>query len=417
MIAEEFLKDLFYEGIRAVHPQRCLEGRLPSLPTDGRVIVIGAGKSAAAMAKAVEAQWGDRANGVVVTRYGHGQECRFIEVIEAGHPLPDRNSVKASQKILAAVSGLTSNDLVLCLLSGGGSALLTAPGGGLELEEKIEITRQLLFSGASIREINAIRKHLSLVKGGRLGVACWPARVHSLIISDVPGDDLSTIASAPLFGDTTTVDDCRRIAQAYDLTLPDRVYEYWRSPEAETPKPGDSRLASIEHTIVANAQTALEAGAAKARHWGVEPLILSDSVEGEAKEAAKVLGGIVRQVIRYGQPVPPPCVLLSGGETSVTVRNPSALGGRNLEFLLALGLALRDIRGFTALACDTDGIDGIGESAGALLTDTTLSTSSLDPEQALLENASYSFFAHQDSLIVTGPTLTNVNDFRAIFIP
>ena len=420
MSAEEFLKDLFQTALKAVSAEQCLIGQLPSLPENGRAIVIGAGKSAAAMAAAVESQWGDRVQGCVVTRYGHGRECRFIDVLEASHPIPDRNGVAAAQRILATVSGLTAEDLVLCLLSGGGSALLTAPVPGLDLEEKAAITQQLLLSGASIREVNTIRKHLSLVKGGRLGVACWPARACCLTISDAPGDDLSTIASGPLTPDPTTLESCHRIVRAYGLNLPQHVYEYWQTPEAETPHPGDSRLASIEHRIVANAQKALQAAAARARQNGVNPMILSDSLEGEAKDAAKVLGGIARQVIRYAQPLERPCVLLSGGETSVTVGKSSGRGGRNLEFLLALGLALRDVNGFIALACDTDGIDGMSDSAGAILTDQTLEIASrqgLDPEKALLNHDAYSVFAQRDSLIVTGPTLTNVNDFRAIFIP
>ena len=422
---ETLLRRMFAAAVDAVRAEACVPPALPE-PAGGRTVVAGAGKAAAAMARTVEGEWSARGyappSGLVVTRYGHGVDCRHIEVIEAAHPVPDAAGREAAERILALAGGLGPEDLLLCLISGGGSALLAAPVPGVDLHEKQAVNRALLASGANIAEMNTVRKHLSRIKGGRLAAAVHPARCHAVLVSDVPGDDPATIASGPTVADPTTVADAREVAARYRVPLPASVEAWWEAgregAEAETPKPGDPRLARSTVEVVANAQQALEAAAEAARAAGYEPLILGDAIEGEAREAALVHAGIARQAHGRGQPARPPCVLLSGGETTVTVRGEGR-GGRNAEFLLALAAALDDLPGVFALAADTDGIDGTESNAGAIYRPGLMAEGrrrGLDPRAALAGNDGYGFFAALGALVETGPTLTNVNDFRAIAI-
>ena len=414
---------MFAAAVDAVRAEACVPRALPE-PAGGRTVVVGAGKAAAAMARAVEREWRARGHappsGLVVTRYGHRADCRHVEVIEAAHPVPDAAGRDAAERILGLADGLGPEDLLLCLVSGGGSALLAAPAPGVGLDEKQAVNRALLASGANITEMNTVRKHLSRIKGGRLAAAAHPARCHAVLVSDVPGDDPATIASGPTVADPTTLADAREVAGRYRVPLPASVEAWWAAGRegAESPKPGDPRLARSTVEVVANAQRALEAAARTAREAGYEPLILGDAIEGEAREAALVHAGIARQVHRWGQPARPPCVLLSGGETTVTVRG-GGRGGRNAEFALALAAALDDLPGVFALAADTDGIDGTESNAGALCRPGLVAEArarGLDPRAALADNDGYGFFAALGALVETGPTLTNVNDFRAIAV-
>ncbi len=413
----QFLLHLFQAAVQAAAPARCLPAHLPP-PPRGRTLVVGAGKAAAAMAQAVEEHWHGPLSGLVVTRYGHGAPCRRIEVVEAAHPVPDAAGREAAGRILAAVRGLTADDLVLCLISGGGSALLSLPAPGLTLEDKQVINRALLKSGANIAEMNCVRKHLSAIKGGRLAAACAPARVVTLVISDVPGDDPSVVASGPTVADPTTCADALAILEKYGIREPRAALDHLRAGQDETPKPDDPRLAGAETIVIASAQGSLEAAARLARDAGITPVILGDSIEGEAREVALVHAGIARQAARHGQPAAAPCVLLSGGETTVTVRGHGR-GGRNTEFLLALALALDGHPGIHALAADTDGIDGSENNAGAWLAPDSLARAAalgVDAKRRLADNDGYGFFAPLGDLVVTGPTRTNVNDFRAILV-
>ncbi|WP_420349283.1 glycerate kinase type-2 family protein [Pelagibius sp.] len=413
----DFVRRLFDAALAAADPAKAVPDFLPARPK-GRTVVIGAGKAAAAMAKAVEDHWDAPLEGLVVTRYDHGADCRRIEVVEAAHPVPDSKGREAAGRILAMVEGLEPDDLVLCLISGGGSALLALPAEGITLEEKQAVNRALLKSGAAIDEMNCVRKHLSAIKGGRLAAAAAPAKVVSLLISDVPGDDPSVIASGPTVADPTTFADARAILEKYGIAAPEGVAKLLWAEAEETPKPGDQRLSGAETYVIAKPQACLEAAAAVARDAGIAPVILGDAIEGEARDVAQVMAGIARQVVRYGQPVPAPCVLLSGGETTVTVRGDGR-GGRNAEFLLALTVALDGLPGVYALACDTDGIDGSEDNAGAILTPETLARAAaagLDAKAMLANNDGYGFFSKLGALVKTGPTRTNVNDFRAILI-
>ncbi len=412
-----FLTSLFQAAIDAASPAKRVAAFLPPRPK-GRTIVVGAGKAAAAMAAAVEAAWDGPLEGLVVTRYGHGAPTRRIEVVEASHPVPDAAGERAAQRILESVRGLTSDDLVLCLISGGGSALLAAPAPGLTLDDKRAINRELLRSGADIGEMNCVRKHLSAVKGGRLALAAAPARVVSLIISDVPGDDLSIIASGPTVADPSTSAEALAILRRYSIATPSEVVARLQSEDSETPKPGDSRLRGVANILIATPQMSLEAAAASASARGVTPVLLGDAIEGEAREVGKVMAGIAHSAACHGAPARAPCVLLSGGETTVAVRGRGR-GGRNAEFLLGLALALDGEPGVFAIAGDTDGIDGSEHNAGAIVTPDTLARAdalSLKPRESLANNDAYSLFAALGDLVVTGPTLTNVNDFRAILI-
>jgi hydroxypyruvate reductase len=412
-----FLRALLDAAIEAAQPDAILPPHLPP-PPRGRTIVLGAGKAAAAMARAVEDHMSGPVEGLAVTRYGHAVPCKSVEVVEAAHPVPDAAGRDAARRILEQARSAGAGDLVLCLISGGASALLALPAEGLSLEDKQAVNRALLASGADITQMNAVRKHLSAIKGGRLAAAAHPATVVSLLISDVPGDDPAVIGSGPTVPDPTTFADARAILGQYGIEPPAAVLKHLEEAQDETPKPGDPRLAGAQTIIVARPQASLEAAAARARAAGIAPVILGDALEGEAREVAKVLGGIALQVRRHAQPAPPPCVLLSGGETTVTVRG-AGRGGRNAEFLLALALHLDGAPGISALAADTDGIDGSEDNAGALVTPDTLArgrATALDAKAMLADNDGYGFFAALGDLVVTGPTLTNVNDFRAILI-
>ncbi|MCW5621505.1 MAG: glycerate kinase [Burkholderiales bacterium] len=411
------LHAMFDAAIARAMPDKCVPPFLPS-PPQGRTLVVGAGKAAATMAQAVEAHWDADLSGLVVTRYGHHVACKRIEVVEAAHPVPDLAGREAAERMLAMVQGLSADDLVLCLISGGGSALLTLPAPGLTLQDKQAINRALLRSGANISEMNCVRKHLSAIKGGRLAAACHPARVVTLTISDVPGDDPAVIASGPTVPDSTTFADARAILRKYAITEPQAVIAHLEAAREETPKPGDVHLARCETHLIAAPQQSLEAAAEVALRAGVTPLILGDSLEGEARDVALVHAGIARQVARRGQPAAAPCVLLSGGETTVTVRG-NGRGGRNVEFLLALAVALDGESGVYALAGDTDGVDGTEDNAGAVVTPDTLARAAaagVDAKAHLADNDGYSFFSALGDLVKTGPTLTNVNDFRALLI-
>jgi glycerate 2-kinase len=410
------LRELFAGAVDAAHPRNVLAKHLPT-DRSARVIVIGAGKAAAAMAEVIEAQWQGDVSGLVVTRYGHGASCKKIEVVEAAHPIPDSTGQAVTQRVLELVSNLSEADQVMLLLSGGGSALLALPAASLSLQDKQQINQALLKSGAPIAAINCVRKHLSAIKGGRLAKACWPASIYTYAISDVPGDSASVIASGPSVADPSTCAEALAILNSYGIAIPAHVRAWLESPESETLKPDSPWLARSHFQIIANTQQALQAAADKAQEAGITPLILGD-LEGEAREVAKVHAGIVRQIIVHGQPIAAPCVILSGGETSVTLRG-NGRGGRNLEFLLSLTACLKGLPGVYALAADTDGIDGTQDNAGALMSPDTYARGlelGLNASTELDNNNGYGYFAALDDLLITGPTRTNVNDLRAILI-
>jgi hydroxypyruvate reductase len=408
---------LFSAAVESVDPLTCVPRHLPA-PPKGRTIVLGAGKASARMALAVERHWTGELSGLIVTRYGHGEPCERIEVVEAGHPVPDEAGHAAAKRMLQMTQDLTEDDLVICLISGGGSSLLSLPAPGLSLAEKRRINSALLKSGAAISEMNCVRKHLSAIKGGRLALACRPAQVLTLVISDVPADDPAIVASGPTIASSSTAEDAREILHRYAIPVSAELEAVLADENLTPPAPGDARLRRNRTIVVATAQQALEAAADVARAAGYTPLILSSSIEGEARDCAAMHAGIARQVVRHGQPLPGPCVLLSGGETTVTVRGQGR-GGRNAEFLLALAIALDGLDGVHALACDTDGIDGSEGNAGCVIGPDSLGRASkrgLDPRASLANNDGYSFFQALDDLLETGPTRTNVNDFRAILI-
>ena len=407
--ARAALRAMFDAAVASADPLRVLARHLPEQPR-GQVVVVGAGKSSAVMAAAVEAAWPDTdLTGVVVTRYGHAVPTRRIEVIEAAHPVPDAYSELGARRVLEAVAGLGPDDLVLALMSGGASSLLELPAPGLTLDDMKQVNRALLASGAPIGEMNVVRKHLSAVKGGRLAAAAAPARVVTIAISDVPGDDPAIIGSGPTIPDPSTWDDVRALDARYGLRLP-------RLDGPETPKPGEI---APDVRMIATPGMALAACAEVARTHGLSPLILGDALEGESREMGIVMAGIARSV-RHGHPLPAPCVLLSGGEGTVSIgAGPAGRGGRNTEFLLSLAVALRGATGIWALAGDTDGIDGTEDAAGAIVAPDTLErarNAGLDPKAVLFGHDSYGLFDAIGDLVRTGPTLTNVNDLRAILI-
>jgi glycerate 2-kinase len=411
------LRAMFDAAVAAAQSSHCLPPHLPE-PPKGRTIVIGAGKASAEMARVLEQHWSGPLEGLVVTRYGYAVPCTRIDIMESSHPVPDAASVMAAQRILAQVSGLTADDLVICLISGGGSSLMVLPGEGVTLADKQAINRALLASGATIGEMNCVRRHLSSIKGGRLAAACHPARVVTLLISDVPGDDPADIASGPTSADRTTCADALAILRRYQIAMPDGVRALLESGGGESVKPGDARLAGSETRMIATPMMALEAAATVARDAGVPVHILGDSIEGEARDVGIVMAGIAGHVARHGQPFAAPCILLSGGETTVTVRG-NGKGGRNVEFLLSLAVALNSQPGTYAIACDTDGVDGQEEIAGALITPDTLARAwdlGIKPRESLSNNDGHGFFGALGDAVVSGPTLTNVNDFRAIYI-
>jgi len=411
------LETMFKATIAAAQPALCVPPQLPA-PAKGRTIIIGAGKASAAMAKAVEENWAGEIEGVVVTRYGYSVPCQRIEIIEAAHPVPDAASMMASRRLLDAVKDLRADDLVVCLISGGGSSLLVAPLPDLTLEDKQAVNRALLQSGASISEMNCVRRHLSAIKGGRLAAACHPARVVTLLLSDVPGDQPMDIASGPTVADATTCADALDILKRYGVAVPPAVAAVLECGRGESVKAGDPRLRGSETRFVATPQMALEAAAAVGRSAGWPVHILGDSIEGEARDIGKVLAGLALQVARHGQPFEPPCILLSGGETTVTVRGRGR-GGRNVECLLSLAIALQGQEGIHALAGDTDGVDGAAEIAGAYIGPDTLArawAAGLKPKDSLADNDGHGFFQKLGQSVITGPTMTNVNDFRAVLI-
>lgn len=418
--ARAVLRTLFDSAVAAADPRKVLAPHLPAKPTHGRCIVVGGGKSAAVMAAALEDAWPDVAlEGTVVTRYGHAVPTRRIEVIEASHPVPDANSERGAQRLLERVRGLGPDDLVIALMSGGASALLAAPAAGLTLADKQAVNRALLACGATITEMNAVRKHLSAIKGGRLAAAAAPARVVTLAISDVPGDDPAVIGSGPTVPDPTSFADARALVARFGIATSPSVAVRLGMDADETPKPGSLPHASFR--MIATPMMALLAVAEAARALGLTPLILGDALEGEAREMGTVLAGIARSIRNHGQPVSGPTILLSGGETTVTMNRgtPTGHGGRNTEFLLGLAVALDSAPGIWAMAGDTDGVDGMDEIAGAILTPDTLARArakGIDPRAALNGHDSHGFFGAVGDLIVTGPTLTNVNDIRAILI-
>jgi hydroxypyruvate reductase len=411
------LRRMFDAAVAAAQPALCLPRHLPALPR-GRTLVIGAGKASAEMARVVEQHWPGELSGLVVTRYGYSVPCQRIEIAEAAHPVPDQAGMDAARRILDMVSGLSADDLVICLISGGGSSLLALPDYALDLATKQDINRALLKSGATISEMNCVRRHLSAIKGGRLAAACHPASVVTLLISDVPGDDPADIASGPTSADRTTCADALAILQRYGIAVPDAVRALLESGRGETVKPGDPRLAGHEIRMIATPQMALEAAAAIGYQDGVDVHILGDSIEGEARDVGIVMAGIARQVAERGQPFVAPCILLSGGETTVTVRG-NGRGGRNVEFLLSLGVTLNGHRDIHAIACDTDGVDGQEEIAGAILAPDTLQRAwaqGIKARDSLANNDGHGFFQALGDSVICGPTLTNVNDFRAIYI-
>jgi hydroxypyruvate reductase len=406
---------MFRAAVDAASPSLCIPPHLPGPPT-GRTLVVGAGKAAASMAAAVEAHWpADKPlEGLVVTRYGHALPCARIEVVEAAHPVPDAAGQAAALRMLSLVQGLTPDDLILCLISGGGSALLSAPAAGITLAEKRAVNQALLRSGAAIGEMNCVRKHLSAIKGGRLAAAASPTPMLTLMISDVPGDDPSVIASGPTVGDPTTREQAREILARYAIAVPDSVARHLADPASESPKPGAPTLAHVRNVMVATPRASLDAAADVARAAGYAPIILGDDIEGEARDVAADHAALARARLAEGAP----CVLLSGGETTVTVRGKGR-GGRNAEFLLALAVALDGQPGISALAADTDGIDGTEDNAGAIITPETAARAAaagLDLSAYLARNDAYSAFSALGDLVVTGPTLTNVNDFRALVV-
>jgi len=418
---EEFLKSLFDVAVSAADPLVCLPKHLPK-PPKGRTIVIGAGKAAASMAKAVEDNWQGPLTGIVVTRYAHGLPLKHIRVVEAGHPMPDAEGARAADEILGSLTDLTKDDLVLCLVSGGGSSLLAKPGGTISLAEKKQVTKELLACGANITEMNILRKHLSAIKGGRLAIAAAPAQLATFMISDVPGDDPAIIASGPTVPDLSTSGDALAVLEKYKISAPNSVLSFLESTGSSTPGPDHSAFLNSKSIMITTPQVSLQAVAAAAHAQGVTPVILGDSVEGEARDVAQVFASIARQAACHDQPAAKPCVLLSGGETTVTVRESegkSGRGGRNCEFLLSLLVSLEGRQDVFALACDTDGIDGTEDNAGAIITPTSATRAfakSLDAKEYLARHDSYSFFESLGDLIKTGPTRTNVNDFRAILI-
>ncbi len=417
MLSRALLRSLFDAAVAAAQPALCLPAFLPP-PPKGRTIVIGAGKASAAMALALESHWPQPLEGLVVTRYGYQQACQRIEIVQAAHPVPDAAGIQAAQRIRELVSGLTRDDLVIALISGGGSSLLVAPGESLTLQDKQAVNAALLACGATISEMNCVRRHLSSLKGGRLGALCHPAKLVTLLISDVPGDLPKDIASGPTVADSSTCAQALEIIQRYQIKLPAPMRALLESGAGESIKPGDARLMGSEVQMITTPQIALEAAAEVARVAGFTPYILSDSLEGEARDVAEALAGIARQVALRGQPFQTPCVLLSGGETTVTLKGQGR-GGRNVEFLLALALALGDLQGVYAIAGDTDGVDGAEEIAGALLTPNSIArawAAGMNPRTYLENNDAHSFFQALGDSVITGPTLTNVNDFRAILI-
>lgn len=422
-MAEEFdtralFGGLFTAAVAAADPERVIRDFLPQKPT-GRTIVIGAGKASAQMAAAFEKAWDAPLEGLVVTRYGYATPCERIEVIEAAHPVPDEAGLVASRRLLESVEGLTSDDLVVALISGGGSALLPSPPNGMSLDDEIAVNEALLASGAPISAMNTLRKHLSTIKGGRLALAAHPAKVVSLIVSDIPGDNPAFVASGPTVPDRAAREEALAIVRDYGLKLPDAALRQLQSEAAEAPSPDDPAFAGNEVHVIASAARSLEAAAEEASRHGIQAVILSDAIEGEARDVAGMHAAIAREIAARDRPFRKPVLLLSGGETTVTIRGKGGKGGRNSEFLLALALAIEGVEGVHAFAADTDGIDGSEDNAGAFADFTSaarIRAAGIDPKQALGRNDAWTAFDAVGDLFAPGPTGTNVNDLRAILI-
>ncbi|MDG4873547.1 glycerate kinase [Mesorhizobium sp. WSM4935] len=414
---KSFLTSIFNAAVAAADPEKTIRNHLPAKPK-GRTIVIGAGKGSAQMAAAFEKVWDGPIDGLVVTRYGYGARCERIEIIEAAHPVPDAAGLQASRRLLEKVRGLTADDLVVALISGGGSALLPSPAPGMTLADEIAVNEALLASGAPIAAMNTIRKHVSTIKGGRLAAAAHPARVVSLVVSDIPGDNPALVASGPTVPDTGSREDALASIAAYGMKLPASVMAHIQSPVADAPRPDDPRFAGNEVHLTASAGVSLEAAAAEAKRQGIEAVILSDAIEGEAREVGGVHAAIAREVATRNRPFAKPVLILSGGETTVTLR-AKGKGGRNSEFLLAFAIGIEGVNGIHALAADTDGIDGSENNAGAFADASTVArmrAEGVDAKAMLAGNNAWTAFNAVGDLFVPGPTGTNVNDLRAILI-
>ncbi|MBZ9865591.1 glycerate kinase [Mesorhizobium sp. CA15] len=414
---KSFLTSIFDAAVAAADPEKTIRNHLPAKPK-GRTVVIGAGKGSAQMAAAFEKVWDGPIDGLVVTRYGYGARCERIEIIEAAHPVPDAAGLEASRRLLEKVRGLTADDLVVALISGGGSALLPSPAPGLTLADEIAVNEALLASGAPIAAMNTIRKHVSTIKGGRLAAAAHPARVVSLVVSDIPGDNPALVASGPTVPDTSSRADALASIAAYGMKLPDSVMAHINSSAADAPRPDDPRFAGNEVHLTASAGVSLEAAAAEAKRQGIEAVILSDAIEGEAREVGGVHAAIAREVATRNRPFAKPVLILSGGETTVTLR-AKGKGGRNSEFLLAFAIGIDGVNGIDALAADTDGIDGSENNAGAFASGSTVArmrAAGVDAKAMLAGNNAWTAFKAVGDLFVPGPTGTNVNDLRAILI-
>jgi len=414
---KSFLTSVFEAAVAAADPEKTIRAHLPAKPK-GKTVVVGAGKGAAQMAAAFEKAWDGPLQGLVVTRYGYGAATSRIEVIEAAHPVPDENGLKAARRLLETVSGLGEDDLVVALVCGGGSALLPAPAEGLTLADEIAVNEALLASGAPISAMNAIRKHVSTIKGGRLAAAAWPARVVSLIVSDIPGDIPALVASGPTVPDEAGRVEALAAIAAYGMKLPAAVMAHIETPASEAPKPADEKFARNEVHLIASAAVSLEAAAAEARRQGIEAVILSDAIEGEAREVGSVHAAIAREVAARNRPFRKPVLILSGGETTVTLK-AKGKGGRNSEFLLAFAIGIDGVEGIHALAADTDGIDGSEDNAGAFCDGTTVArmrAADVDAKAMLSNNNAWTAFNAVGDLFVPGPTGTNVNDLRAILV-
>jgi glycerate 2-kinase len=413
----EFLTSLFWAAVHAADSAKVMQKFLPA-PPKGRTIVVGCGKGSAQMARAFEQIWKEPITGAVVTRYGFGAPCERIEVLEASHPVPDAAGLVASKRLIDLVTGLTADDLVIALICGGGSALLPAPAHGLSLDDEIAVNKELLASGAPISAMNAIRKHVSKIKGGRLAALAYPAKVVSLIVSDIPGDIASYVASGPTVPDQNTMQDAIKLIEQYRMSFPEAVMNHIRSDASAAPRPGDPAFANNEVHVIASAAVSLQAAADEARRQGIDAVILSDAVEGEAQEVAKVHAAIAREVALKDRPFSKPVVILSGGETTVTLTGKGK-GGRNSEFLLSFARAIDGLDGIAALAADTDGIDGSEDNAGAFADGSTASRmrlAGIDPAESQRNNDAWTAFNQIEDIFHTGPTGTNVNDFRAILV-
>jgi hydroxypyruvate reductase len=415
---KSFLTSIFRAAVAAADPELTIRRHLPERPK-GRTIVVGAGKGSAQMAAAFEKAWDGPLEGVVVTRYGYAAPCERIEVLEAAHPVPDEAGLLASQRLLQTVAGLTEDDLVVALVSGGGSALLPSPPVGLALADEIAVNRALLASGAPISAMNTVRKHVSTIKGGRLAAAAWPARVVSLVVSDIPGDNPALVASGPTVPEAATRADALRVVETWRMDLPETVMRHLRTEAADAPRPDDPPFARNAVRVIASAAVSLEAAAEEARRHGLEAVILSDSMEGEARDVGSVHAAIAREVALRGRPFTRPVLILSGGETTVTLRGKGGKGGRNSEFLLSFAIGVEGFDGIHALAADTDGIDGSEDNAGAFADGETVARmrgAGVDAKAALAGNDAWTAFAASGDLFVPGPTGTNVNDLRAILV-